>query len=120
MEPLEAHLFGLVFAYVQAPQGQLEAEGVELDALQSRGDRGVLGQLLVGHPQGDPRDDQKAKQAVEREDDQQGAGGPFQSFVHEASTIPAENPLDYGTASGFRQMAGSRCCATFRAAGPGS
>ncbi|MCY1520346.1 hypothetical protein D9M68_551210 [compost metagenome] len=120
VEPLEAGLLGLVVADVQSPEAQLQAEGVELDTLQVRGHRGVLGQLLVGHPQGDPRDDQKAKQAVEREDDQQGAGGPFQSFVHEASTIPAENPLDYGTASGFRQMAGSRCCATFRAAGPGS
>ncbi|MNF69760.1 hypothetical protein D3C84_516510 [compost metagenome] len=76
---------------MQAPEGQLQAERVELDALQMRGHCGVLGQLLVGYPQGYPRDDQKAKQAVQGNDDQQGAGGPFQSFVHEASTIPAKS-----------------------------
>ncbi|MNJ65600.1 hypothetical protein D3C77_616190 [compost metagenome] len=48
VEAFEANLLLARFANLQAPQGELKAERVELDALQLGRHRGVIGQLLVG------------------------------------------------------------------------
>ena len=46
------------------------------------------GQLLVGHPQGDARQDQEAKQAIQAECNRDGVGGAFQSFGHGTAHLP--------------------------------
>ncbi|KIR20214.1 hypothetical protein PFLU3_43920 [Pseudomonas fluorescens] len=55
VEALETHLFFARLTDLQAPQCQFEAERVELDALDSRWHRGVVGQLLVGNAKGNAR-----------------------------------------------------------------
>ena len=82
VQTLEADLLLAWLTDVQAPQGQLQAEGVELDALDTGRHRCVMGQLLIGDPQGDTRQNQKAQQAIEGQSSQQGADGANQSFGH--------------------------------------
>ena len=53
VEAFETYLLFAWLADLQAPQRQFQAEGVELDALDSRRHRGVIGQLLVGNAKGD-------------------------------------------------------------------
>src|SRR5690606_36531867 len=64
IEPFEAQLLVTRLAKAKIEKGQLETEGVELEALQACRYRGVLGELLVCHPQGNSRQDQEAEQAV--------------------------------------------------------
>ena len=66
----------------QSPQGDFKAERVELDALDMCRHRRVIGQLLIGHTQGDARQNQKPQQAVEGQSSQQGANCANQSFGH--------------------------------------
>ncbi len=82
VQALEADLFLARLADDQAPQGHFKAERVEFDALDMRRHRGVVGQLLIGHPQGDARQNQKPQQAVEGQSSQQGANRANQSFGH--------------------------------------
>src|SRR5690606_42107122 len=49
VEPLEAQLFRARLAEAKVEQGQFEAEGIELEALQAGRHRGVLGELLIGY-----------------------------------------------------------------------
>lgn len=102
VQPFEADLLFAGLAKLQAPQGQLEAEGVEFDALQMRWYGGVLRQLLVGDPQGDTREDEEAEQAVESHESQQGAEGASQSFVHVSLRLSKQECLEYGTLNRFR------------------
>src|SRR5690606_8562025 len=82
IQAFEAHLFLAGLADLQPVEGEFEAERVELDALQVRRHRGVLGQLLVGDTQADAGKDEKAEQAEQGYDGQQGAEGACQSFGH--------------------------------------
>ena len=82
VQTLEADLFLARLADDQPPQGDFKAERVELDALDMRRHRRVIGQLLVGNTQGDARQNQKPQQAVQGESSQQGADGANQSFGH--------------------------------------
>jgi hypothetical protein len=82
IEAIEADLLLARLADHQPPQGDLKAEGVEFDALQMRRHRRVVRQLLVGHAQGNARQDQKPQQAVEGQGCQQCANRANQSFGH--------------------------------------
>ena len=82
VQPLEADLFLARFADSEPPQGQLKAEGVELQPVESGGHRGVVGQLLVDDAQADARQDQEPKHAVKCDGNQHGAKGADQSFEH--------------------------------------
>src|SRR5450830_949478 len=82
IETFERDLFLARLTDIQAPQGQFETEGIELQALQAGGHRGVVRQLLVGDTQADAGDDQEPEHGVQREAGQQGAEGAFQSFGH--------------------------------------
>ncbi|MND82504.1 hypothetical protein D3C80_743380 [compost metagenome] len=73
VQAFKADLLLVRLANLQAPEGQLKTEGVELDTLQVRRHRGVVGQLLVGDTQGNPWENQKAKQAVQGQSGQHGA-----------------------------------------------
>ena len=64
VEPFEGDLLLARFADIQPPEGQLQAEGVELQALDAGGHRGVVRQLLVGDAQGDARQNKKSQQAI--------------------------------------------------------
>ncbi|MNZ37616.1 hypothetical protein D3C78_550670 [compost metagenome] len=102
IQPLKPYLFFARFADLQAPQRQLEAERVELDTLKVRRQCGVLGQLLVGDAQGNARNDEEAKQAVEGHESQQGAEGASQSFVHVSLRLSRQESLEYGRLNRFR------------------
>lgn len=82
VETFEGHLLLPRLTDIQAPQRQFETERVEFDALDLCRYRRVVGQLLIGHSQGDARQNQKAQQAVQGESGQQGADSADQSFGH--------------------------------------
>src|SRR5690606_24209918 len=86
IQALEGDLRLVHLADMQAPELQLQAEGVELDATQACRYRGQLGQLLVDYPLADAGQDQKSEQAVQAEGDGQGVGATLQSFEHGAAS----------------------------------
>ncbi|MCY1345973.1 hypothetical protein D9M69_320450 [compost metagenome] len=89
VEAAEAHLLHFGLADVQAPEGQLQAERVELDAFQTGRNCRVVGELLVGDAQGDAGDDQETQQAIKKEHQHQGADETFQSFGHGECRFPS-------------------------------
>ncbi|MNO21107.1 hypothetical protein D3C76_108730 [compost metagenome] len=82
VQAIETDLLLARLADHQSPQGNFKAERVELDTLDMRRHRCVIGQLLIGHTQGDARQNQKPQQAVEGQSSQQGANRANQSFGH--------------------------------------
>ncbi|GLO51105.1 hypothetical protein PPUN110474_25050 [Pseudomonas putida] len=89
-------------ADLQAPQRQLEAEGVELDPFEVGRHGRVLGQLLIGDAQRDTGENKKAEKAVEGYEGQQCASGASQSFVHVSLRLSKQESLEYGTLNQFR------------------
>ena len=82
VQPLEADLLLARLANAQAPQCQLQAEGVELQPVEFGRHRGVVGQLLVDDAQANAGQDQEAKHAIKCDSNQHGAEGADQSFEH--------------------------------------
>ena len=98
IQALEGDLRLFRLADMQAPELQLQAEGVELDAREVRRNGGQLRQLLVGDPLPDAGQDQEAEQAVQAEGDGQGVGGTLQSFEHGTASSSSLWNLEYGMA----------------------
>ena len=103
VQPLEPDLFLAGLADLQAPQCQLQAEGVEFDPFEVGRHRRVLGQLLVGDAQCHTGKNEKAEQAVEGHKGQECASGASQSFVHVSLRLSKQECLEYGTLNQFRR-----------------
>ncbi|MNZ36712.1 hypothetical protein D3C78_541410 [compost metagenome] len=89
VEALEAELFLPGCADMQAPEGQLQTEGVELDALEFGRERGVVGQLLIRHAKGDSGEDQETQQTIKQGHQHQCADSAYQSFGHGECRFPS-------------------------------
>ncbi|MDT4861869.1 hypothetical protein FQZ97_964900 [compost metagenome] len=89
VEAFEAELFLLGCADMQAPEGQLQTEGIELDSLEFGRQRGVVGQLLIRHAKGDSGEDQETQQTIKQSHQHQRADSAYQSFGHGECRFPS-------------------------------
>src|SRR5690606_21844230 len=96
VEPLEAQLFRARLAEAKVEQGQFEAEGIELEALQAGRHRGVLGELLIGYALGNSRQDQEAKQAIADQGGHRADERALHSVGHAVFSSRRLSGLEYG------------------------
>ncbi|RMM48237.1 hypothetical protein ALQ78_05776 [Pseudomonas syringae pv. aptata] len=108
------HLLLAWRADVQAPERQLQREGVEFQAFELCRHCGVIGQLLVRDPQSDAGKNEKTQQTVERDHSQQGAKCAFQSSGHGQRRLSLLEALGVWHACSVPKALPSRLVGTFR------